>query len=166
MGSVILSVFLWFLQQETPRLSNNRLIFNLLGFGGIVSLFFWLMITAMWTGGAVETKRFHEATSQKERNSYYTPKEFESEFGFSLPKFDVVDFEFKDLGPDYTITAKVIPLEPVDSAYLIQQVKLNKNEMDTISFENGKFYGYKEGRYDCSITYLPNDTLLIHYGTY
>lgn len=164
--SVILSVFLWFLQQETPRLSNNRVTFNLLGLGGIFCLFFWLMMTAMWTGGAVETKRFQQETTQEGRNSYYTQKEFESEFGFSLPKFDVVDYEWYDMGPDYEITVKVIPSEPLDSTYLIQQVNLNKNGLDSISFKNGKFYGYKERRYDCSITYLPNDTLLIKYGTY
>ena len=164
--SVILSVFLWFLQQETPRLSNNRVTFNLLGLGGIFCLFFWLMMTAMWTGGVVETQRFQQETTQEGRNSYYTRKEFEREFGFSLPKFDVVDYEWQDLGPDYEITVKVIPTEPVDSTYLIQQVKLNKNEMDEISFENGRFQGYKGSRYGCSITYLPNDTLLIHYGNY
>ena len=164
--SVILSVFLILLQQETPKLSNNRIIFNLLGLGGIFCLFFWMMIVAIGTGGYVETQRFQQETTQNGRNSYYTQKEFESEFGFSLPKFDVVDYEWYDMGPDYEITVKVIPSEPVDSSYLIQQVKLNKNDLDTISFKNGRFYGYKEGRYDCSITYLPNDTLLIKYGTY
>ena len=164
--SVILSVFLWFLQQETPRLSNNRFTFNMLGLGGIVCLFGWLMIIAMGTGGLVETNNFRKETTQEERNKYYTSNDFQKQFGFNIPQFDVVDFEMRDLGPDYEITVKVIPSEPVDSTYLIQQVKLNKNEMDTISFKNGKFYGYKEGRYDCSITYLPNDTLLITYGTY
>ena len=164
--SVILSIFLWLLQQNTPRLSNNRIVFNLLGLGGIFCLFFWLMMAAMWTGGYVETKHFQEETTQEGRNKYYTPKEFESEFGFALPKFDVVEYEWYDMGPDYEITVKVIPSEPVDSTYLIHQVKLNKNEMDEISFENGRFQGYKEGRYGCSITYLPNDTLLIQYGTY
>ncbi|MCH5223132.1 MAG: hypothetical protein J1E82_03755 [Muribaculaceae bacterium] len=120
----------------------------------------------MWTVVSVETKKFHKETSQEGRNKYYTQKKFESEFGFSLPNFDVVDFEWYDMGPDYEITVKVIPSEPVDSTYLMQQVKLNKNDLDSISFKNGKFYGYKDGRYDCSITYLPQDTLLIKYGTY
>ena len=164
--SVILSVFLIFLQQETPKISNNRIIFNIFGWGGIVCLFFWMMFFAMGTGGYVETKKFHKETSQEGRNKYYTPKEFENEFGFSLPMFNVIDYEWQDLGPDYEITVKVIPSEPVDSTYLMQQVKLNKNDLDSITFKNGKFYGYKEGRYDCSITYLPQDTLLIKYGTY
>ena len=163
--SIIISIIVIGSQLDYPKFFVRSAV-NLCGLGGIFCLLFFMMMMEMWTGGTVETKRFHEAATQEERNSYYTQKEFEREFGFSLPKFDVVDYEWQDLGPDYTITAKVIPSEPVDSTYFIKQVKLNKNEMDEISFENGKFQGYKEGRYGCSITYLPNDTLLIYYGTY
>lgn len=164
--AVILSIFLVFLQQDTPKISNNRFTFNMLGLGGIFCLLCWLMIIAMGTGGLVETNNFRKETTQEERNKYYTPNDFERQFGFVIPQFDVVDFEMRDLGPDYYISVKIVPKLPVDSSFLKEQVKLNKMGLDSISFERGEFYGYKEGRYDCSITYLPNDTLLITYGTY
>ena len=86
--SIIISLIVIGSQLDYPKFFVRPAV-NLCGLGGVFCLLFFMMMMAMWTGGYVETKHFQEETTQEGRNKYYTQKEFEREFGFSLPKFEL-----------------------------------------------------------------------------
>lgn len=153
------------LQLDVFKEKIFRILGNLLGCAGIVLILFVIMMIFNFTRAEYWASEFDNAKTQEEKNAFFPANEFHDSFGFSLPDYDIIEFDGRTFGPDYSLEMMVVTTEPIDTLFLIDQMKLNNANFDEIKFENNKFYGFKVP-YDCSLTLITNDTLIVTYSTH
>lgn len=141
---------IWLQRDERSRKFRSRINIGVLlvNIAVVVTVGYGIISTWNAFGKATDghwEEAFDGSETQEERNTRYDPYIFESDFGFSLPEYDVIEMRYWSAGwglGGYLVIVKT--KQSVSDKFFQEQVKKNVLELDSISYKNGVFYGNKD----------------------